>query len=510
MLGFRSFFYTTDIPDFMTAGRALVSCSATGLSYSSGTGVLSLSTGYVIPTTTEESNWNSAYGWGNHAGLYDAAGAASSAVSGHNSAFNHSQLHALATLDANADTLLSISGQALGLDNQTANRVFAGPTSGNASAPTFRALVSGDLPTIAVGQGGTGKTSWTQYGIVYASATDTLSQIASGTSGQVLRSAGSAAATWSTATYPDTTTAYQVLYSSSANTLAGSTIFLFDGGTLLVGGTAFSSTRSPRLEVRGSSRSLDHVGLLFVASTDDYAINKGGSIGLGGLNGAGGNFDPWSFATVGGYKENATSGNYCGYFAIATAGSGGTLAERIRVTSAGYVGVGITSPECLHHVYANSGAQSILESVSDTTASNYIMRRALAGRAQVNAAAVAGNFSWTAYDGSSYQYVAILRGGSEGSVSSTSSPGYISFLTTPSSSTSPTEKLRITSAGSVIIGAQSALATDATDGFLYIPTCAGTPSGTPTSYTGKVPIIYDTTNNYLYVYNGAWKKVGLS
>lgn len=30
----------------------------------------SLTSGYVIPTTTEESNWNTAYGWGNHAGLY--------------------------------------------------------------------------------------------------------------------------------------------------------------------------------------------------------------------------------------------------------------------------------------------------------------------------------------------------------------------------------------------------------------------------------------------------------
>ena len=47
--------------------RAALSCSASGLDYSSETGALSLATGYVIPTTTEETNWNTAFGWGSHA-----------------------------------------------------------------------------------------------------------------------------------------------------------------------------------------------------------------------------------------------------------------------------------------------------------------------------------------------------------------------------------------------------------------------------------------------------------
>jgi hypothetical protein len=55
--------------------------------------------------------------------------------------------HAAVTLDVNADTLLSLSTQALGLDTQTANRVLAGPDTGAAAVPTFRALVTADLPS---------------------------------------------------------------------------------------------------------------------------------------------------------------------------------------------------------------------------------------------------------------------------------------------------------------------------------------------------------------------------
>jgi hypothetical protein len=62
--------------------------------------------------------------------------------------------------------------------------------------------------------------------------------------------------------------------------------------------------------------------------------------------------------------------------------------------------------------------------------------------------------------------------------------------------------------GTTIVGT-AALATTATDGFLYVPTCAGVPTGTPTAYTGVAPIVIDTTNNRLYFYSsGAWRNAG--
>jgi hypothetical protein len=64
----------------------------------------------------------------------------------------------------------------------------------------------------------------------------------------------------------------------------------------------------------------------------------------------------------------------------------------------------------------------------------------------------------------------------------------------------------LTVAGGSTVTSVAALATTATDGFLYVPTCAGAPTGTPTPHAGTAPLVYDSANNYLYIYNGGWKK----
>lgn len=94
--------------------------------------------------------------------------------------------------------------------------------------------------------------------------------------------------------------------------------------------------------------------------------------------------------------------------------------------------------------------------------------------------------------------------------------GSIVFQTTPAGTTGTAQNalataLTIASATntmqpSVVVGNQ-AISTSATDGFLYIPTCAGTPTGTPTTFTGRVPMIFDTTNSQFWFFTGAaWKQ----
>lgn len=75
--------------------------------------------------------------------------------------------------------------------------------------------------------------------------------------------------------------------------------------------------------------------------------------------------------------------------------------------------------------------------------------------------------------------------------------------------TGGSERCRVDIDGNIVAGASVALATTATNGFLYVPTCAGTPTGVPTAITGMAPIVVNTTNNKLYFYSGgAWRDAG--
>jgi len=79
---------------------------------------------------------------------------------------------------------------------------------------------------LTVAYGGTGVGSFTAYGLIAAGTTSTggLQSVATGSPGQLLQSGGSSALpSYTTATYPSSTTANQLLYSSSVNTVAGLT-----------------------------------------------------------------------------------------------------------------------------------------------------------------------------------------------------------------------------------------------------------------------------------------------
>ena len=75
------------------------------------------------------------------------------------------------------------------------------------------------------------------------------------------------------------------------------------------------------------------------------------------------------------------------------------------------------------------------------------------------------------------------------------------------------EKLRVSALGNVVLGTTAVIGTTAANGFAYIPTCTGTPTGTPSAYTGKSAMIHDTGNNRLWLYSIAstdWRYAALT
>lgn len=126
---------------------------------------------------------------------------------------------------------------------------------------------------------------------------------------------------------------------------------------------------------------------------------------------------------------------------------------RIFIDASGNIGAGTNAPTSLLHVdggiitsqrYENSGA--------------IVLRRAQGTQSAptaITSSVTLSNVVTRGYDGSTYRDVASIQAFSNGAVGSTSSPGILSFGTTPSGSTAVQERLRITSEGRIGIGTTS-------------------------------------------------------
>ena len=145
----------------------------------------------------------------------------------------------------------------------------------------------------------------------------------------------------------DTYAGGPILYGTSADvtaqvfyTGASPRMRITSAGNVGIGVTAPDA----KLHIADTNKAINSEGNLFIATTDDYAIDKGGQISLGGV---------WhstplttEFAAIAGRKQTAVNGNAGGYLQLSTSNSsGGDLTEKMRITSAGNVGIGTDSPD---------------------------------------------------------------------------------------------------------------------------------------------------------------------
>jgi hypothetical protein len=136
----------------------------------------------------------------------------------------------------------------------------------------------------------------------------------------------------------------------------------------------------------------------------------------------------------------------------------------------------------------------------------YSRTNSVGGQGALNSGDFLAEIVMRGSDGAAFRSGARIRATADGAWSSGSAPTLLTFQTTPSGGTGTVEAWRIDNAANLIAGT-GAIATNATNGFTYIATCAGTPTGTPTTYTGRVPMVYDTTNHQFWFFDGGgWKQ----
>lgn len=381
---------------------------------------------------------------------------------------------------------------------------------------SLTAGVTGILP---VANGGTGQSTLAINGVLIGNATSGVSVTATGSAGQFFVSQGALAnPTWTTATFPTTAGPVgTILRSDGTNWVATTATYpaTSAAGTIIASGSAntLTATASPTLGVQQTSQ-----GSMVLANTAAGAFSTtiqssnsataawtltlpvtAGSAGYV-LNTDGSGNSTWFnlFGTANTWTANQT------FSAVAYLADGTAAAPSLAFTNSTTTG--------LYRYGANAiGVATNGAYVAQFDASGrFLVGTATAGNSSANVITLAG----TGTSGLTIRSGATSTGNiyfSRSTSGSTEFAGYVTYNHTSdylSFGANATEALRITSGGNVYNPIVAS--TTMTNGFFYIPAAAGVPAGVPTVISGTVPLYYDSTNDYLYVYNGSWKRVSFA
>ena len=361
-----------------TRARTSISTTATGLTYTSGTGVLSLTAGYVIPTTTSATEWDTAY-----------TNRITSATS---------PLSITSNVISIPQATTSVNGYLSSTDWTTFNNkqnALTNPVTGTGTSgylPKFtgtstlgNSVIQDDGTNIGIGGSpsgsyklevtGTAKVSSTLLvsGLLTASGFGSNAFSAGGTGYNKLTLRNTTAgvangAQLSVGTDADADQFYigsfSTTFTTSGMNIAGGAVVNGEGP----GGLSIAATQSNigfytnggaaanlRMNISSDGTIQQYAGTnqatggayntfgnLYVASTTAQGTDIGGSISIGGKYNGAGNYA--TFARIQGKKENSSSGQTGGYLAFEVCTDLTNLnTERMRITSTGGVGIGATS-----------------------------------------------------------------------------------------------------------------------------------------------------------------------
>jgi len=212
---------------------------------------------------------------------------------------------------------------------------------------------------------------------------------------------------------------------------------------------------------------------------------------------------------------STTPGGSSGQVQFNDLGGFGGAAQLFYDKANGYVGIGTSAPSARFHVANDASSVDSFLFETHTSGSAAILRLfnhrgAQGSKGALLAGDAYGQILFNGADGSFEITAASISANMGGKTpGSLDMPGTVHFGATPDGGFSVAEVFSYDGQGNVILGSRAALATGAVDGFVHIESCPGTPTGVATTFTGMVPMVYDTVNNRLMAYSGArWQNAG--
>lgn len=233
---------------------------------------------------------------------------------------------------------------------------------------------------------------------------------------------------------------------SDITSLSGLTtpLSVAQGGTGNTNGNAATATKL------ATARTLNWTGDVTGSTTYDGSVNSSAALTLAASGVAAGNYGPITVNAKGLVTSIA---------AVAAAGANSDITSLTGITGSVRIGRSATLGTGMNYpvqVSATSTSGIALARFSADGNGPFMAfgkgRGSSVGGAAVTKGDPLGTFQFLGDTGSAWAVAAQFSGYVDGDPSSTSMPGGITFLTTPIGSISSTERMRINSAGSVLIG----------------------------------------------------------